>query len=97
MSESIAYALPGGAELRLLSSTSPFGTHASAILFDNDAHVMGETESILYMGYCRPCIALQELFRSGAPDALQETFTDWHPCECPCECGECEECEEWDQ
>lgn len=95
MTASTTYAMPDGLELRLLTTRSPFGTHASVILFDDDAHILGRTGSIMYMGYCRPCVAVSELHRMGAPDAMQETFADWHPCECACECGECEECEEW--
>lgn len=90
-----AYAMPGGMELRLFTTHSPFGTHASIILFDDDARILGETDSTMYMGYCRPCMALGELRRAGMPDAIQEAFTDWHPCECACDCGECEECEDW--
>lgn len=80
---SISYALPNGQELRLIrGSWSPQGTWYSAIWFDADANVLGDTDSTLYMDYCRPEVALHELHKCGAPDSLQETFADWHPCEC---------------
>ena len=79
----IAYSLPNGQELRLLRGAfTAWGAWYSSILFAEDGTVINSTDSTRYMDYCAPEIALHELHRLDRPDSLQETFADWHPCEC---------------
>lgn len=46
-----------GLEARIFVEPSSQGLRAYSILFDDNADVINETESIQYIGYCLSCVA----------------------------------------